>query len=835
VGRVGPATLEGIDGLIVELLQNIAVLVALAFGLQVLGRRYPTDTMSYRVLAGLVFGAAGVIGMMTPLMFAPGVFYDGRSIVLALAGMFGGPAPAALAAVICATYRAALGGAGATVGVLVIFEASLLGLALYALRRRDERWAGALRLWLGGIVIHVGMLAIQLGLPEGMGWAAIRQVGPVVMTFFPLGFVLVGKTFLQAERTARMEAALQETQAQQRAMIACSPLALYSIDNDGNVLSWNESAERLFGWRADEVLGRPLPIVPEVPTPEFEEFRRRVLSGEAIIGAEVVRRRKDGSTFHGSLATAPLVDEDGRRFGIFGAMKDITDRKLIEETLRSSEARFRALVEGAPDGIFVQIDGKFAYVNDAAGEMYGADPAEMLLGTSIIDRVHPDFRDRVRERIEGLNERQEAKPALEQVHLRLDGAEFPVEVSGVPTQFDGKHGAIVFVRDISARKDMEQKLAQSQKMAAVGRLAGGVAHDFNNMLQTISGYAELLLDSLPDGQEQRGHVIQVQKAAARSADLTRQLLAFARRQVVAPRRIDLNACVSDLLKMLERLIGEDISLLWKPTQDECPVLLDPSQIDQILANLVVNARDAIPGVGRITIETDHRRFDAEYCRDHPGFIEGEFEMVAVSDDGVGMDKATLEKVFEPFFTTKGLNEGTGFGLATVYGIVKQNGGFINVYSEPDRGTTFRIYLPRAEASVAAHVPEAAPAAIPSGSETVLLVEDEPALRDLGQTLVSRLGYEVLVAGDPAEAIALVRQGDRRIDVLLTDVIMPGMTGRDLYDELRGILPDLRCLYMSGYTDNVIAHHGVLDEGVHFLQKPFSSADLACRLREALGA
>jgi len=383
---------------------------------------------------------------------------------------------------------------------------------------------------------------------------------------------------------------------------------------------------------------------------------------------------------------------------------------------------------------------------------------------------------------------------------------------------------------------LEAQLQQAQKMEAVGRLAGGVAHDFNNMLAVIAGHAEMALEQTAPDSALHADLLEIQRAVQSSADLTRQLLAFARKQTIAPQVLDLNVTITSMLKMLRRLIGEDIDLLWKPADSLWPVKLDPAQIDQILANLVVNARDAITGVGKITIETGQVTFDEAYCENHADFVPGAYVLLGVSDNGCGMDKEVLTQLFDPFFTTKPLGRGTGLGLATVYGIVKQNQGFINVYSEPGEGTTFRIYLPRHHASDRADTGAAwAPVVAPTGSETVLLVEDEAALLKLSRRLLERLGYTVLAAETPNQALQYAEAYQGAIDLLLTDVIMPEMSGHALWQRLSAMRPGLKCLFMSGHTANVIAHHGVLDEGVHFLQKPFSREALVMKLREALYA
>jgi PAS domain S-box-containing protein len=394
----------------------------------------------------------------------------------------------------------------------------------------------------------------------------------------------------------------------------------------------------------------------------------------------------------------------------------------------------------------------------------------------------------------------------------------------------------IFLRDRQikeALKENEAQLRQAQKMEAVGRLAGGIAHDFNNMLNVITGHAEMaLLDMSPKAPLWHA-LIDIQKAASRSADLTRQLLAFARRQIIAPKVIDLNDAIEEILGMLGRLIGENIELLWQPSHAIGRIKIDPAQVHQLLANLIVNARDAISGPGKVTIETGNATLDAGYCENHPDASPGQYVMLAVSDNGCGMDKETAAHIFEPFYTTKETGKGTGLGCATVYGIVKQNNGSVSVYSEPGRGTVFRIYLPAHGPAPAAPAVTASLRQLPGGVETVLLVEDEPALLKLGKMTLERLGYTVLAAGAPGEALGIAKAHTGEIHLLITDVVMPGMSGKDLWERFRVIKPGAKCLYMSGYTENVIVQHGVLNEGVNFLEKPFTQERIANKLREVL--
>jgi signal transduction histidine kinase/ActR/RegA family two-component response regulator len=385
------------------------------------------------------------------------------------------------------------------------------------------------------------------------------------------------------------------------------------------------------------------------------------------------------------------------------------------------------------------------------------------------------------------------------------------------------------------RQEMERQLRQAQKMEAVGRLAGGVAHDYNNMISVIMGYTEMAIEKIASNDPLYADLQEIMDAAKRSKELTRQLLAFARRQSIAPKVLDLNDTVKSMLNMLHPLIGEDIELVWRPGQQVWPIQIDPSQIDQILANLCVNARDAISGVGKIIIETANTEIDDTYCSLHQGFVPGEFVRLTVSDDGAGMDAAILNNIFEPFFSTKAIGRGTGLGLATVYGIVKQNNGFINVYSEPGHGTTFKIYLPRVTGQSVAVLSKSTMEASLGNNETVLLVEDDAAILKLSERMLNKLGYRVLAANSPLEAINMAKNHPEPIDLLITDVIMPELNGRDLAKRLQDILPALKVLFMSGYTSNVIVSRGVLHKDVFLLQKPFSKNELATKVREVLTA
>ena len=520
--------------------------------------------------------------------------------------------------------------------------------------------------------------------------------------------------------------------------------------------------------------------------------------------------------------------------------QDILQRQKTEARLRASEERFRSFVENANDIVFsLSPGGAFVYVSPNVQELLGYSVRE-LEGREFQSLVHPE-------------DLPACLTALERVMAgdKISGIEYRVRhrngdwhwhmTNAAPVRnAEGQLIGLGIARDITGLKAdaaeravLQDQLVQLQKIESVGRLAGGVAHDFNNMLQVILGHVELAMERNAAGQSARDDLLEIRKAAERSSGLTRQLLAFARKQTVAPKILDLNDTIHGMLQMLRRLIGENIDLSWRPGRGLGPVRMDPSQIDQILANLCVNARDAVAGAGAIAIETTGESFTPEHCAAHPAHLPGDYIRLSVSDNGCGMDKEVLGKLFEPFFTTKPVGEGTGLGLSTVYGIVRQNHGFIDVASKPGQGTTFHVYLPRHSEAPPQAAP--APARAPAGTarETILLVEDDPAILAISRTMLERLAYRVIGARSPDAALQLARDHAGPIHLLMTDVVMPGMNGHDLAARLLDPHPHIKRLYMSGYTADVIAHHGILDDGIHFIQKPFTLAELEAKVRETL--
>jgi PAS domain S-box-containing protein len=531
------------------------------------------------------------------------------------------------------------------------------------------------------------------------------------------------------------------------------------------------------------------------------------------------------------------VEKKGNEIELFGSIAvDITASHKSSENLRYAHDMFRYIIEHVRCAVAVHDrDLRYIYVSKRYLDEYGVKEAD------IIGRHHYDVFPELPEKWREIHKRVlagEVCSADDDLYVRADGSKDWTRWECRPWhEADGSIGGlIVYTEVITEQKAMAEELLQSRKLESIGRLAGGVAHDFNNMLAVISGYTDMALLQLANSPDRQlfNNLREVKIAAERSAELTRQLLAFARQQTIAPKELDINKAVGFLLKMLGRLIGENIDLEWKPGTDLKKIFMDPSQLDQILTNMCINARDAIKNNGKVTIETADVFFDEAYCRQHLEFLPGEYVMLAVSDNGCGMEKEVLKKVFEPFFTTKEMGKGTGLGLATVYGIVRQNKGFINAYSEPGQGTTFKIYLPPYHSHEEPAV-ERKVGTVLSGNETLLLVEDEPSILNMIKSMLEMQGYTVLASTKPLEAIRLARENPESIDLLLTDVVMPEMNGRELTKQLHDFYPQMKTLYMSGYTANVIAHHGVLDNGVNFIHKPFSRSELSHKIREALEA
>lgn len=644
-----------------------------------------------------------------------------------------------------------------------------------------------------------------------------------------------------ADRTSELRASEQSYHG----LFHAIQQAIYILDDQGRFLDVNDGALKMYGYTREELIGRS---PASVSAPDRNSMSDVVLALEKARQGEPQYlefwgQRKNGETFPKDVWLYP-----GTYFGravVVAVATDISERKWAEQELRDTHERLNTFIEAIPDTVQIKDgQGRWKIINEAAARLFHVDEEEWRGRTeSELADARPAFRA-MHEACELSDEAAWRSAGLyinTEVIKGPDGQERVYEVRKLPLfEPNGQRKTLIAIgRDVTERAQAEQEkerlriqLQQAQKMESVGRLAGGVAHDFNNMLQAIMGNAALALDEAPSGPLSE-YLQEILKSAQRSADLTRQLLAFASRQTISPRVIDLNDTISGMLKMLRRLIGEDIQLLWAPGSDLWPVKVDPSQIDQVMANLAVNARDAIGGVGTVTIETRNftcvEQSPCAYTDCHPG----DYVVLTVRDTGKGMDEETRTHIFEPFYTTKGPGKGVGLGLATLFGIVKQNRGFIDVQSEPGQGAIFTIGLPRSMVYPSREAQSGSSAPERGRDETLLLVEDEQAILRFGEESLCRLGYQVLIANSPEQALDMARQHRGPIHLLITDVVLPTMNGRELAQLLSSIIPDLKCLFMSGYTADIIAHRGVVDEKLNFIQKPFTVESLATKIRNVL--
>jgi PAS domain S-box-containing protein len=636
--------------------------------------------------------------------------------------------------------------------------------------------------------------------------------------------------------------ALRASEERYRRIVETTVEGVFTYDADNVITFVNGRMAEMLRCAVEEAVGQS--VFAFIDGASREDAERRI--GRRKRGIEERSdfrfRRKDGTDLWASAQATAFFDGEGRFAGAVAMVTDISEQRLAREL----QARLAAIVESSEDAILsASLDGVITSWNAGAERLYGYSAAEMI-GQSLSLLSPPGVSDDERSTLEQVA-RGEAVPPRETMRRRKDGSTIDVGLTVSPIRDAAGTiiGASKIARDLTARKQAEaalrrteEQFRQAQKMEAVGRLAGGVAHDFNNLLSVILSYAELSVGVLRTGDPMREDIEEIRLAADRATGLTRQLLAFSRQQVLQPRVLDLNDTLKAMERMLGRLLGEDIELTWLTPPHLGRVLADAGQIEQVVMNLAVNARDAMPHGGKLTIETDNVEVDAGYAGAAVGVTgsipPGDYVMLAVCDTGVGMDAATRSRIFEPFFTTKETGKGTGLGLATVFGIVQQSGGYVGVYSEPGQGSTFKVYLPRTDRTVEA-APSSKPTSVLRGSETILLVEDEDQLRTVARNILRRNGYNVLEGSNGGEAFLISKDFPAEIHLLLTDVVMPRMSGRKLAEHLALDRPAMKVLYVSGYTDDAIVHHGILNAGVEFLQKPFTPVALLRRVREVLDA
>jgi PAS domain S-box-containing protein len=699
---------------------------------------------------------------------------------------------------------------------------------------RSEWW-----LWLAAVAVTL-LLTAGLGsflLPglQGNGGVESTSVELPQIVRGLLGLVLIFDiyTLYQQLKINRIRRELIQREELFRLISENAADLIAVVDMQGNRIYNSLSYERVLGYSAQEL--RSSSSFEQIH-PEDREHVKQASAEARRTGVgrpmQYRFRHKDGRWRVLESTASVIRNSEGDPEKLVIVNRDITERKLAEEALQQSETSFRSVVEDAPYGIFkANLDGKILMVNPALEKMLGYTSQDELLKVNLASGIYRHSAEH--QKMNELFLRDHQFKDVEVEWKRKNGTFITVRCSGWPIKDQIGTDMEVFAEDVTERRILERQLRMAQRMEAVGRLSGGIAHDFNNLLGVIIGYTQVMKRNLVPGQTSYEYAEEIEKAGKRAVLLTKQLLAFSRQQILEPVILNLNAQVSEMEKMLPRLIGEDIqlNLILDPAIGQ--VKADPGQIEQVVMNLVVNSRDAMPDGGKLTIETTNAELDAKFTNEHPGSIGGKYVMLAVSDTGTGMDAETQAQIFEPFFTTKGRDKGTGLGLATVYGVVKQSNGYITVESKKGKGALFTIYLPRVEQPVDTRS-EGIQAPLPAcGTETILLVEDAEPLRLLAQLFLKENGHQVLIAADGAEAEQVAAKSVGPIHLLLTDVVMPGINGRVLAERLAPRHPAMKVLYMSGYTDSFIAGHGVLEEGIHLIHKPFTEEALMRKIRELL--
>lgn len=632
---------------------------------------------------------------------------------------------------------------------------------------------------------------------------------------------------------------------QQAALLNSIPDIAWLKDTESRFIAVNEPFGRACGLSPEELVGKTdNDIWPKELADRYRADDRDVMESRRMKRVEEPLADRDGNRVWIETIKVPILGDREEIIGTVGIARDITDRKakemLAENALRESEERYRGLVDNSPEMIFIVCDGRIVYMNETGLKLLGASYAEEVVGKPIMAFIHPESRDLIRQRIQQVGVQRQRTVLAEQKYLRLDGEVLEVEAMGLPVQYRNQPAAQVYARNVTKRKEMEEALSrsreqlrQAQKMEAVGRLAGGVAHDFNNFLTAINGYAELLMTRLAEGGPVPREIAEIRKVGERAAALTRQLLAFSRKQVLSPKVFDLNGVVAGVSEMLRRFLGANIEFRTSFEKNPWPVKADPGQIEQVVMNLAINARDAMPEGGTLAIRTENVVVSEPLPVGTAQVPIGPYVVLTVSDTGCGMDQATMSHLFEPFFTTKEQGKGTGLGLATVYGIVKQSGGFILVESGKGKGTTFRIYLSRAESEAQGEAAERERETLSRGTGVVMVVEDQEEIRDLIGEVLGMQGYTVLKAANGDEALRLCRTAEKKIQLLLTDLVMPGMGGKELAERMTREVPGIAVLYMSGYAAGEGSRDANLPAGENLLSKPFTLSALTQKVKETL--
>ncbi len=789
---------------------------------------YPSNTIRWLYVEFSVVVIAGLGFWLNSRKYAWAVFLLMTSLIWALlyvlAFTSGGVRSTATSGYLVVVLAAGLLMGGRTALIMAVIcwltELSFVYLAKHNLLPAPQVSYGELRLWM----IHGVYYALVMFFPY-LTTRSIRRS--------------LQRAKVEIGYREQTEKALRESEERFRYLSAATFEGVMLHDS-GMILDANEAFAKLFGFESpDELIGKVgWEILPF--TEESLAFLKKFSATGSTEPVEITVVRKDGSIMEAETRGGAALYM-GRKVKVV-TMRDISERKQAEEEIRKSRELLNSILETSRDGIVVEDEyGAITFVNNAFVRVLRYERADELIGRPLTAVLAAEDNERIlgytRQRLGGGD-----APTIYEFKGRCkDSTLIDLEVSVALTEFGGKKHILSVVRDIRDRKkeeferqQLEQQIRQSQKLDSIGQLAGGVAHDYNNILGVVIGYADFLKSQLNDGDKPMGPVNAILAAANRGADLTRQLLAFARKEMISPKVINMNSLVESIEKMLRRIIGENLRLIFAPGEDIWNIQIDPSQFDQVLINLAANSRDAIEGTGTITIKTANVSLRENEVGEHLGISAGDYVRLTFQDTGAGMDGETMKRIFEPFFTTKPKGQGTGLGLATVYGIVKQNNGDISVVSKPGEGTTFEIYLPRSYKEAEVEKGQPSEESI-RGSEAILIVEDQADMLEIAKTSLEKYGYKVMTALGPAEGLLVSEAYAGKIHLLLTDVIMPNMNGKELSEKMAVLKRGIRTLFMSGYTANELAPQGILKEHVHFIQKPFTPSELARKVRESLDA
>lgn len=832
---------------LIGMVNNAALLLLLAWFYDALQRnRFLRGTVG-RGLCGLMLGGICICIMLNAWSFDEGTFFDTRSVMLALAGLFFGPFPAIIGGAIAAGYRIYVGGAGTGMGLALIVSSVTIGLVWRQLRWGNLADISHLELFGFGMTVHLAMLAATLCLPREMAGDVFRAIVLPVMTILPVVTILSGAMLSWSLKRIRTDEALRDSEERNRFLAgvvenSTQPFAI--AYPDGHVGRVNNAFCKLLGYERREIEG--VCLVNDLTPPEWRKREAHMIGQLDQTGLAIRYEkeycRKDGSRVPVELLVHRVLRDEDTTDYYYAFITNLTERKRSEQALIESERRYRELFQNAPAGIFqTTSDGHVIRVNQRMAEILGCDSVKECLRhyRELAEKLYSKPKDR-EDFLRHLQCDGEVQ-AFELEALRIDGESVWLSVSAKLREWrnDGNFLIEGFVTDITQRRReqqarlyLEEQLRQSQKMEAIGQLAGGVAHDFNNILQASLGYAKLASMRVKADDALKGYIDQIVHGSLSAANLTRQLLAFSRRQVMRPAALDLNKVIEDLLRMLYRVIGEHIHIEFIPAHELASIKADRGMMEQIVMNLCVNARDAMSDGGALTLETENLVIDGDYCATHPWASPGRYVLLSVSDTGCGIEAEVLKHIFEPFFTTKGEGKGTGLGLATVYGVIKQHDGMVQAYSEPGKGSTFKVYLPVSERRAEVVGPKIE-GPVAGGDETILMAEDNDSVCDLAQQVLELGGYTVILARNGEEAVALFEAHCDAIDMLLFDVVMPQMGGREAYERIQAIRPEVPVLFSSGYSENAVHTNFVLHEGVKLLQKPYSPNTLLRAVRETL--